>query len=307
MTFKAYGDSITYGVGASPQSNCWVGLFNPVNAGVSSSQAADLSGIIQAETPDVSKLYFVAIGANDAAKYKDDATKKEFFRRTYRACLAWLKLPDKKTGRGPQAAITFTGTWTDSPSPNTCGKYTMQQGATGTATVSGDTVYVALSEGDYVSMGESINVTIDGIDKGTYSVKYSGVTTFLNQWWARSVWKFTGLGAGNHTVVVTQNSPSGKFLHLDYIAGSDQPISPRVIVGNAMKFTDSYYASLGINATTTQAYNEIISEVCAEFGVEVVDNFSDFNPAIHSSDQYGHPNNAGYLMMHNNFMEALLA
>lgn len=305
MTFKAFGDSIVVGVGASPQSNCWVGLFTPTNAGVSSAQAADLSGIMQAETLNYSKPTIIAIGANDAAKYKNDSAKKEYFRRAYRACLAWLCLPDKKTARGPQAGITLTGSWADSPAPNTCGKYTTQNGATGSATVSGDSVYIALSEGDYPSMGEQINVRIDGVPISTFSVKQLGVTTFLNQWWGRCVWKFTGLGAGQHTVVVTQNSPSGSFLHLDYIAGSEQPVRPQVIAGNAMKFTDWYYNNLGINAATTQAYNAIINDVCAEFGVPVVDNYSIFDPSIHSSDQYGHPNNAGYLVIHNNFKAAL--
>ncbi len=310
MTIKAYGDSITYGVGANPASASWVGLFNPVNAGVSSAQAAEVSSYVQLETVDPLRLYFLAIGGNDAAKYKDDPAKKEYFRRVYRACLGWLLLPNKKTGRGVQAGISFTGAWTDSPSPNTCGKYTTQNGATATATVSGDAIYIALSEGDYVDMGEAVNITIDGVDKGTYSVKTPGITTFLNQWWGRACWRFSGLGAGNHAVVVTQNSPNGKYLHLDWIAGSDQANTPRVLVGNAMKFTDWYYASLGINSATTQAYNAIIADVVAEFpsaNVQVVDNYSVFDPTIHSSDQYGHPNNAGYLAMHNNFMATLVA
>lgn len=301
------GDSIAEGIGASSTDKRWYELFRPVNYAVSSSQAADVSG----RTRDISadKQYFLGIGGNDAACYKNDATKQEYFRRVFRSCLAWRLLLNRKTGRGPQAGITFTGTWTDSPSPNTCGKYTTQNGAMGSATVSGDTVYIGVSEGDYPDMAEAINVVIDGVNKGNFSVKRPGVTTFLGQWWGRITWRFTGLGAGNHSVIVKHVSPTGKFLHLDYIAGSDQAATPKVVVGNAMRFTDAYYATLGIDASTTQAYNAIIADVVAEFTahglpVTLLDRYAHFDPATQSADQWGHPGDAWQKIMRNDFIDA---
>lgn len=300
------GDSIAEGVGASLAEKSWYGLFTPVNYAVSASQAADVSGRQRDINPE--HEYFLGIGANDAAFYKDDSAKKEFFRRTFRACLAWRLLPDRKTARGPQAGITFAGSWLDSPAPNPCGKYTTANNASATATVSGTSVYVGVSECDYTDMAESVSVTIDGVEQGPLSVKCAGITTVLGQWWGRIVWAFDGLSAGNHTVVVRHTSPNGKYLHLDYIAGSDQAAAPKVIVGNAMKFTDAYYAQLGISAATTQAYNAIISSVVAEFTahnlpVTLLDRYAHFDPATHSSDWYGHPGDAWQKIMRNDFID----
>ncbi len=301
------GDSIAEGIGASAQDKRWMELFKPVNYAVSSSQAADVSG--RQRDISASREYFLGIGANDAAFYKNDVAKQEYFRRVFRACLAWRLLVTRKTARGPQAGITFIGTWYDSPSPNPCGKYTTQNGAIARATVSGDTVYIGASEGDYPDMAETINIVIDGVSHGNFSVKRPGVTTFLGQWWGRIAWRFTGLGTGAHNVIITHASPTGKFLHLDYVAGSDQVATPRVVVGNAMRFTDAYYATLGIDASTTQAYNAIIADVVAEFvahGLPVVllDRYAHFDPATQSSDQYGHPADAWQKVMRNDFIDA---
>lgn len=289
------GDSIAEGIGASTTERRWYERFRPVNYAVSASQVADVSG--RQRDVNVEDEYFLGIGGNDAIFYKDDAAKQEYFRRCFRACLAWRLLADRKTARGPQAGIAFTGTWGDMPTPSPCGKYTTQNGATASATVSGDTVYIGVSEGDYPDMSEAINVVIDGVNKGNFSVKRTGITTYLGQWWGRVAWRFTGLGAGSHSVIVTHVSPTGKFLHLDYIAGSAQAATPRVIVGNVMKFTDAYMAEKGITVATIQAYNAIIAAVVAEFTahglpVSLLDRYANFDPATESADYWGHPNDA---------------
>ena len=308
------GDSIARGVGASTPANSWHALATPINTAVDSTQAADDSRIVQEAEPDPKRVYVTAIGTNDAGQYKDNTAKKAFFKNVFRAILAWRLLPDRKTGRGAKAGIAFSGTWTDSPSPNPCGKYTTEYNASGTATVNGDTVYIGLSEGhypDYDVMSQQIKVVIDSVDKGTFSVDVQGITTaVLLQWYGRACWRFSGLGAGNHTVTITNLSQSGKYLHLDYIAGSTQASAPRVIVGNCVKFTDAYMADLGITTSTIQAYNTIISDVVAEFtahgrDVQIMDRYSVINQAIHSSDYWGHPNDAGQIVLHDLFMNTL--
>lgn len=307
------GDSIARGVGASVPANSWHALATPINTAVDSTQAADDSRIVQEAEPDPKRVYVTAIGGNDAAFYKNDAAKQEYFRRALRSILAWRLLPDRKAGRGPKAGITFSGTWADMSSPNPCGRYTTEANASGTATVNGDTVYIGLSEGHYPGydvMSDQVKVVIDGVDKGTFSVDAPGVTTILGQWYGRACWRFTGLGSGDHTVTITNLSQSGKHLHLDYIAGSTQAAAPRVIVGNCIKFTDAYMADLGITASTIQAYNTIISDVVAEFtahgrDVQIMDRYSVINQAIHSSDYWGHPNDAGQIVLHDLFMNTL--
>jgi hypothetical protein len=300
-----FGHSFTAGLNASPGTAGYVGLFVPVNRGVSAAQAADMSGIVQQEVVDAGQRYTVFIGLNDLSRYKGDTAKMEFFRRSLRASLAWLSLPSKKTARGAQAGIAFSGAWTDSPSPNPCGKYTTAQGATAAATVEGDTVFIGLSEGDYVAMGEAITVTIDGLPVHSGSVKVPGVTTWLDQWWSRSAWRFSGLGPGPHSVVVTHTSPAGKFLHLDYIAADDQPARPRVLVSNISKCSAAWYAGAGVSEALLRDYNAVIAAVCAEFpNCTLVDNYSGLDPALHVSADGAHPNNAGHAQIYRNFAAA---
>lgn len=305
--FKAFGDSFTVGVGASPNSNSWVNRSTPSNFAASSSQAADCSQVVQAFQAsefDISALY---IGYNDIARYKNDQSKKQFFKDCYRGCLAWLLLADKKTARGVLAGITFTGSWADNPT-NTVGKYTVQHGASATATVSGDAVFVGVSKGDNPAMARSITVVIDGVNKGTFSGYEAGVTTFLGSWYGRPALIFSGLGDGDHEVVVTHNDSTGKFMHLDYIAGSRQEKKTMVLASNITKFPDAYYSSLGIDVSTTLAYNVIIEDVISEFvgfDVRLVDNFSAIDPMLHISDKWGHPNNVGHEIIYRNFKRAL--
>lgn len=303
-----YGDSNGAGYGLSPAVKDIVELFIPLNYCVSASQAAEVSSEVQQLAPVPYGLYGLNVVLNDVSRYLNDAGKKEFFRCVMRAAIAWAALPEKKTARGAQAGITFSGAWSDSPSPNTCGKYTTQNTASGSASVSGDTVFVGMSKGDYVDMGETINVTIDGVSKGNFSVKDLGVTTWLGQWWGRAAWKFTGLGAGSHNVVVTQNSPNGKFLHLDWIAGSDQTAKTRVQVGNATKCSAAWYAGAGVTEALLQSYNTIIAEVVAEFPyARVVDLFSALNPATCLQADGAHWNETGHYVAHQEHMKVLLS
>lgn len=300
-----FGHSFTTGLNATPGAASYVGLFTPINRGVSAAQAAEVSSVVQAEQVNSAGHYTVFVGLNDLSRYKNDAAKIEFFRRSLRASLAWLSLPNKKTARGAQAGIAFTGAWVDSPTPNPCGKYTTQNGASAAAGTSGDTVYIGLSEGDYADMGESITVAIDGVTVYSGSVKALGVTTWLNQWWSRCCWRFTGLAAGPHYVVVTQASPSGKFLHLDYIAGSDQPASPKVLVSNITKCSAAWYSGAGVTEATVAAYNAVIAVCVAEFpNCVLVDNFSSLTVAEHISSDGAHPNNAGHALIYKNFLTA---
>lgn len=296
-----FGDSIPYGLGASKAAYSWVGRLTPVNVSVPGAQAADFSRIAQAWTADPKETYRIEVGTNDVAKYKGDAAKQEYFRRTLRGALAWLLLVDKKTARGAQAGITFSGDWVDSPSPNPCGKYTTKYNASASATVSGTGVYIGLSEGDYVDMGENVNITIDGVDKGTYPVKVAGVKTYLGQWWGRVAWYFGGLAAGPHSVVVRSLSPNGKFLHVDYIAGSAQTTQAKMRIVNVLKFTDAGYAASGTTSAMTDAYNAIVAELVAEFvahgfDVEIIDAHAIVDPLLHIADGT-HPNDDGHFLI----------
>lgn len=301
-----FGDSISNGYGVLPAES-YVGLFGVNEAADDSQQAAEVSSDVMQLTPDLRQAYGLMIGLNDVSMYKDDAAKMEFFRRALRACVAWFCLYDRKIARGPQAGIEFTGAWIDSPTPNTCGKYTTEAGAKGRAIVTGDTAYIALSEGRYEHydfMSHNIRVVIDGVDKGPHSVDIPGVTTWLKQWWSRTVWKFDNLGPGDHAVEIT-NLDGGRFLHLDYIAGNYQPSRPEVLLGLITKCTTAWYAVAGVTPALVQSYNAIVADIAAELGATLVNTWEVLDPAIHLQPDGAHPNKLGHRELHWAFWDAL--
>lgn len=297
---QGFGDSNVAGYGVSAGQS-FMGLFIPVNSGVSGAQAAEVSSLVQQATPTMFALYPLHVGLNDVSKYLGDAAKKEYYRRCLRAGIAWLALFDKKTSRGAQAGITFTGAWSDIASPNPCGKYTTQSGATALATVSGDTIYIGVTEGDNSSNGENISVKVDGVEKGPFSTKVSGITTWLGQSWGRTCWRIDGLSSGSHDVLITNNSPSGKSFSLDWIAGSNQIAASRLRVMNIAKCSAAWYSAAGVTEAMIQGYNDIIASVAAEFyqyGVRLVDVFAYFDAATCLQADGAHWNALGHYIVH---------
>jgi len=285
------GDSITVGTGASPSSKSWVGLYTPVNIAVSGAQAGDLSNLLQ--TSAVSDCYSMMIGTNDVRIYKDTA-KKEHFKRFLRCALAWLSSPIRTNARD----MTITGTWANT-SVNSFGRYTTANGATIKTTVTGSKIFVGYIIQNSTLAVSTANVFIDGVNVGTISC--DGNTNPMNTQngatYAAACDVFC-VEAGAHEVEIVNTSPNGKYLYINWV--TTEQTSPAIKISNIIKLGASTYTSLGITSAVTDSYNTIINDVLADFSATLVDNYSDIDPATHLSDGV-HPNNAGHLIIHNNF------
>ncbi len=290
-TFNAYGDSIT---SATPG---WVGQLSPVKGAVSGDQAADLSKVMQGLTPSASKKYTLMIGTNDIRTYKNDAGKKEYFKRFLRQSVAWPALLSKVKAR--DAGMTYTGTWSNT-AVNSFGKYTTANGATAQATVSGNSAYVCYIIQNYAGTDSAVNVEIDSNLVGTLSANGSSpsMNTVNGSTYSSACQRYTGLGAGSHTVKLTVTSANGKYFYLDYIAGSAQASTPKILLSNIIRMTSAAYTSFGITDATTDAYNDIIDDLIAEFSadglnVTLVDNHAVIDPATDLQGDGVHPDASG--------------
>lgn len=288
---QAFGDSITVGTGASSTANSWMGLYTPVNNAVSGSQAGDISNKILSATP--ADKYYLMMGTNDVSVYKNDVVKQGYFKTFLRHCLAWVSFPNKILAKD----MTMTGTWINTAA-NSFGKNTTQLGATISTTVTGSKIFigyiiqnntVALSKGDVYIDG--VNVGTLNCDGQTVSMNTQNGATYAN---ACEVFH---VAAGTHTVQIVCTT-SGKQLYINYVC-TDQLETP-VKISNIIKQSATGYSNNGISVATTDAYNSIINCVLNDFSATLIDNYSAINPLIHLADTL-HPNNAGHLIIHNNF------
>jgi lysophospholipase L1-like esterase len=289
---RAFGDSITVGVGASAPAKSWAGLLFS-NKAVSGSQAVDVGAAIQVADISQQSDFTLMVGTNDHRSYLNDPTKMEFFRRFYRQCVAWLLLPQKI--KANDSRMTYTGTWGNTQA-NTFGKNTYQAGATATCTVNGTTVFVGYIIQNYPTSGADAIVKIDGNVIGT--LNSFGVMNSVNgATYGPACAHFDGLADGPHTVEIIQNT-QGKVFYLDFIAGSAEQ-SGNLIAINIPKMSNAAYLQFGTSEQNVIAYNTIISDVLAEFGIAPKDAFSALNPAADLTADGVHPNDSGHAKLFN--------
>ena len=292
-----FGDSLTHGYGASVQANAWVDLLKPVNVGVPAAQAADVSINVHQFQPWALVPYTILVGSNDVARYRDNTAKQAFYGRCLRSILAWLAHPDKCIPRLAQGTILASGgTWSNAPAPNGTAIHTTDGYAYQTARVAGSRVTVGLVEGDMPQLSSAVRVLVDGVIVAEQPVLVPGVTTFLGATWGNTAWSFGGLSDGPHDVTV-QNLDPGKTLHLNYIAGSNQIVTPKILVGTVPRYSDAAYVWSDTTLAMTQALNSIVASVVDEFDaldVQLVDTFAAVVPSLHLTPDGVHTNDAGH-------------
>lgn len=312
MTFKAFGDSIstnTTSSGASPAANSWIGLFTPQTAAVSGNGAGDMAKVIQtSHTAEPSRKYAVMIGTNDARHYKSDAQKQGYFKNFLRSGIVWLTCPTLKKARTSGTAV-YTGTWGNTAG-NAFGKVATTNGAKVTETFSGDTLYLGYIIQNSTGADSTAEVRVDGNLVGTVGCYMNGNTVGGNSF-AGACARFSGLGAGSHTVEITVTSPNGKYFYFDFVAGSDDIDSAGVALSNVIEYSPAGYTSFGITSAIIDQYNAIIDDMISELSADglnivLVDNHASIVNTTDLADTV-HPNNAGHAKINANFSAAMAA
>lgn len=295
--FSAFGDSITAGMSAAPQSMGWVQRFMPINSAVPSAQAADISNYVLGAVIDENKKYSVFIGANDIYRYGNNGIKKTHFERCLTGAIAWLTFPQKVSGRN----MIKSGNWWNA-TVNNVGIACSAQGNTAKATVYGDKIYIGYLIQDHPQTTGTADIKIDGVVVGQINCSGAGMTTNLNASWGHAASCFE-VAPGEHEIEIIVTS-SGSFFYVNWVAGNQQN-KAKVFVSNILKWKPNGYLINGFSPSITDDYNNIISNVISKFDeVALVDNHSLIDPAQHLADNV-HPNNLGHEIIHNNFKEII--
>ena len=316
---KTYGDSLTVGIHASVVGTTnWVPLLGQAenwlmnNLGHSGDQALEtffLACPQIVQTRDVSTLM---IGVNDQWKYLTDANKLAVYQGAHMASVVWLALPD--TAKVYPGTMTQAGTWTGAagiPSGLTA-IATIVPGSTATFTTSGPVAYVC----GYVQNGvtSTYSVTIDGVSQGTFSCTPPGgvsITTNNGLVYGANLLRFTGLGAGSHTVVVTAvTCATSNPVYLLFGASVPAGTKPSVIVGNVIRQTATYPS--GGSDANVSAYNaaiatNIANAVADGLNVYAADPHSTVNNTTDLWTDGVHPVDAGHGHIRDAFVTAATA
>lgn len=303
MAFRSFGDSITAGSGASPGSNSYFNLLNSsktggTNSGVSNACSGDIARTVTGVTPNPAHVHTLMIGTNDARHYKGDTAKQGYYAGFVRHIITWLSAPTLKKARTSGTAV-FTGTWAN-PSGYNYGKYSTQIGATYEETFSGDTLYLGHLIQQAPSLDGSLaDVFVDNVKVGEISAYAPGMLTTLNSGFASVVRRFSGFGAGAHTVKVEVKT--AKILYVDYVAGSDDIDTAGFVLSNVIPMTAYALGNFGITDAIIQDYNAILSGIAGEFisdglPLTLVDSYSVIDPLtdIKPAPDGVHPNNTGH-------------
>jgi YVTN family beta-propeller protein len=301
-TYNAYGDSITYGSGASSTATRYASRIAAdipatlTDRGVGGAQACDAAQVIMSnDNPPATQapLQTLEIGTNDGFR-KGTGAYEPVYQACHQASLAWLAIPaSQKTAA---QSCTQTGIW----SPDT----TYIPGIAAKSSTPGSTLSCGVT-----SYGGPIYLWYRVTDGNAGAFQYSldggalsqPVNTFSNP--AIATWnggvdgvfliRMAGVAAGSHKVQVTVNSSLVSILAVGSLNPVAQAGAPQVFAGGVIRY--QYDASPAVSAAydaDAQADVTLLSGDGLPVYFVPVRNFVNAN-----SDMYDgfHPNDTGHL------------
>ncbi len=319
MTYNAFGDSITAGYDATGTCNggattcdyaslvAYAQGWTLNNQAVGGEVLADQMVPILA-TSVATQVSSLLIGQNEGSAGADpgSAANNQFYSAQLAAAV-WLSIPDASPSgnnqkvRAQDTAAVKTGTWANvSEYGGAMGLRSTTAGDTITVSLPGSAIYVTQLVRD--SSNCQLNIAIDGIDSGNYSLSkvYAGGTGNLT-YIAEAIRINGANGPLQHTVAVTDVDPGASGCELLFFAGSGghfQPAGPFVYLLAPYHTNQSQPYSLAKNldyAARTAAY-ELAADGLGAGYVDVAAYIDlEVNPSL--SPDTIHPNNAGHALI----------
>jgi len=309
MTYRAFGDSITAGQSAAA-GRSYVNLLAQElgvtiqNYGVSGNCAADQAAPIYASNIVAGDVSTCMIGTNDQMKYGTDTAKRAAFKNALLAELAWLAMPSKTTARN--AAVTYTGSWADTP--GSIGRWSYTNGDTASFSITGDTAFLSFLVHD--TQYSTADIYVDGVKKTTFNGHAPGVATKVGLQYAPALVILTGLGAAAHTVqiVITSASGSPNKLFFDWFATPNAGAT--VVMASLHRLTANGYAAAGGSEENVLDYMNTTQDavdMLVAYGLDIrfIDNISTLIPANDLVSDGIHPNSVGHYKLFEKFLAAI--
>jgi hypothetical protein len=307
--FNIFGDSIGLGVGVQTSSQVYAQIFAnalglPINNNFSVDGAHQAAFLTQATgvTPSVATGSITIVGANEIGESAAQPLYIPQYILSAQAFAVWLGLPPANVVQ--TSGMTFAGTWSDHPLFGIDGKFSGTPGSTATATVSGTTVYVTTFGGISGNFNQSYTVTIDS----TVVLTETGFNTYVDS--IPLCYRFSGLSAGSHTVVITATGTTPNYATISFIAGNSGTSFPLVVLGNTIQ-----NASVGSDIPTITAMNTALATMVSNLDADGLDvlGVNDY-PAITTTatpPEYAvdgvHPNQLGNQLLAQAFLDDMYA
>ena len=268
----------------------------------------------------------IAVGINDI--YLQPETAYDETKRTLESLALYCTLPSTQKLDVRNPAVTKSGAWFNTPAFN-IGMYTMGNGASVTATVTGRYVVFAstILTGGSLSAHSNISVTLDGVTINSSLPRFSGkvINSYNNTNFINSLWLYDTESTNTtpHTITIAQAPQTGLgifFTFVDWIGAFNQnqeQCSPVFICTpdtTDWAMTTQLYGGLFPSAigserawhTIRQNQQQVVQKWNLLFGLPVyyVD-MSSTNIYGQKIDDIIHPNVNGHKFLSNRFQSLL--
>lgn len=297
---RAFGDSITYGVGASSLDKNYVNTEGRLlartiqNNAVSASMVWDQLAVLYVFTIENTDTTQLMIGTNDRHRGTTNHYQQECFKASHLAALVWMAVPDSSRTfpNNSNAVYDPPGNWGEAAYGKISTRYAAIVGSKVTVPFYGPTVYVHYlkTDGDI----SSAELRVDGVLVGSINCAGSGGGTILGATFGAAVFRIAGLSDAPHSlelkVVVGGTTGSVQFLGIS-VPELSKPL-PRANILGVIRTSDD------ANTADIITYNNMIQDnvrLLVSDGLDVVyldalsviNNTTDLEDALHPNDS-GH-------------------
>ena len=257
---------------------------------------------------------FILPGFNDMRHWGANPDSLLGFKRELYSALAWLSIPTSRIIQAQSTAITYSAGWLNTSNWGILQKYSETNGATATFKLYGKTILIDILQFRDITRG--VNVTIDGVDCGTYNGS-TYMPTAVPVDYAPFLIRIPNLTDVEHTVVLTVTDGTQQF-YFNWavgVSGNYSETMPNLYVGNTLRMTTTGYASTdstwdnGSDDVVWQ-FNDIIENAVrdlSEDGLNIayVDACSHYNPIADVTWDDCHPSEQGHTHIADAFLSVM--
>jgi len=315
-TMVVFGDSITFGHNVTPgrqyKFRVSEGLNRPIvhDFAANNNCAADQAQFGLSVPPEPDQLSLIMVGLNDARIYGDDRVLQHCYERFLRRLIADRFLARRVVAR--DGIMQKAGYWWDVEA-NSIGMTSEEGGASARTEVSGRSIYIGHIIQDHPASRGVADIYVDGVKTGTVSSDgTAGCTTAQGLSYGPALTRFDGFADGSHEVEVRVVTPGARF-RLDYVAGSDQPDGPAVLLSDIVRLAERGYDRHGYDKYGRRderiaVYNTIVAKVAEEFlrdgfDIQLVGIHASMDPNVDAPDGI-HPGDDAQAKLAECFLEA---
>lgn len=277
---------------------------NLLNFARNANAAADQADAIYARNPVAGDRHFYLVGTADRAINGCTPAALQLFSMILGAEVTWLAC-DKKVAN-VEGAWTWSGAWLPGGAYGGIGKYSVTPGDYAEATFMGDVCRLGYTVEN--SWGKSFTLSIDGVERGTYSAgPPTGIVSAYGRPYAPALAAVSGCGPGQHTARLTVN-PGYGAVEVDWLSTGPNGLPLYLLTlpvtsDPGVDLAISIYNGV-IRAVATSAADDGLNVTVVDTG-SAIDRATDLCVTNRQGLDGIHPNSSGHMKMTIALLDAL--